>query len=60
MMREAAQNTIVHIKYLLNKNNKKVERHKRKLTEYHQNIGAIRIKYGCQTNLDERSHTNEN
>ena len=39
MIREAAQNTIGHLKYLLNENNKIVERYKRKLIEAQQDIG---------------------
>ena len=63
MIREAAQNTIGHLKDLLNKKNKIVERYKRKLIEAQQNIGQEKygdcVKDGCQTNLDESSHTIE-
>ena len=63
MIREAAQNTIGYLKYLLNKNNKTVDRYKRKLIEAQQDIGQEKygdcIKDGCQTNLDESSHTIE-
>ena len=64
MIIEAAQITIGHIKYLLSKRKKIVERHKRNLIESQQNIGQEKyvdyIKYDCQTNLDESSHTIEN
>ena len=63
MIIEAAQITIGHLKYLLNKRKKIVERHKRNLIESQQNIGQEKYgdckKYGCQTNLDESSHTIE-
>ena len=63
MIREAAQNTIDHLKDLLNKKNKIVERYKRKIIEAQQNIGQGKygycIKDGCQTNLDKSSHTIE-
>ena len=63
MIREASQNTIGHLKDLLNEKNKIVERYKRKLIEAQQNIGQEKygdcIKDGCQTNLDESSHTIE-
>ena len=63
MIREAAQNTIGHLKYLLNEKNKIVERYKRKLIESQQDIGQEKygdcIKDGCQTNLNENSHTIE-
>ena len=39
MIREAAQNTIGHLKDLLNENNKIVERYKRKLIESQKDIG---------------------
>ena len=39
MIREAAHNTIGHLKYLINKKNKIVERYKRNLIEAQQNIG---------------------
>ena len=39
MIREAEQNTIDHIKDLLNENNKIVWRHKRNLIESQQNMG---------------------
>ena len=39
MIRKASQNTIGHLKYLLNKKNKIVERYKRKLLEVQQDIG---------------------
>ena len=57
------QNTIGHLKDLLNKKNKIVDRYKRKLIEAQQNIGQEKygdcIKYDCQTNLEEISHTVE-
>ena len=63
MIIEAAQITIGHLKYLLNKRKKIVERYKRNLIESQQNIGQEKYgdckKYGCQTNLDESSHTIE-
>ena len=39
MIIEAAQNTIGHLKDLINEKNKIVERYKRKLIESQQNIG---------------------
>ena len=39
MIREAAHNTIGHNKDILNKKNKIVERHKKKLIEAQQNTG---------------------
>ena len=39
MIREAAQNTIVHLKDIPNEKNKIFERHKRKLIETQQNMG---------------------
>ena len=63
MIREAAQNTIGHLKDLINEKNKIVERYKRKLIEAKRYIGQEKygdcIKYRCQTNLDEISHTIE-
>ena len=46
MIRDAEQNTIGHLKYLLNKKNKIVERYKRKLIESQKYIGQE--KYGTQ------------
>ena len=64
MIREAAQNTIGHLKDIIIERNKIVERYKRKLIEAQQNIGQEKygdcINDGCQTNLDESSHTIEN
>ena len=63
MIREAAQNTIYHLKDLLNENNEIVERYKREIIEYQQDIGLEKygdcIKYVCQNNLDEIIHTIE-
>ena len=39
MIIEAAQNTIGHNKYLLNENNKIVERHNREINEDQNNMG---------------------
>ena len=63
MIREAAHNTIGHLKDLLNKNNKIFERYKRKLVEAQQHIGQEKygecIKDDCQNNFEEISHTVE-
>ena len=63
MIREAAQNTIGHIKDLLKKREHIVDRYQRKLIEGQQDKGQEKygdcIKYGCQTNLDESIHTIE-
>ena len=63
MILEAAHNIIDHLKYLLNENNKIVESHKSNIIEYQTNMGQEKygdfIKYYCQTNLDEISHTIE-
>ena len=54
MIREAAHNTIVHLKDVLNKKKKIVERYKRKLIESQQDIGKEKyedcIKDCCQIN----------
>ena len=39
MIREAAHNIIVHIKYILNEKNKLFERHKRNIIESQQTMG---------------------
>ena len=63
MIREAAQNTIFHIKDLLNKKNKIIQIYKMKLIEVKQNMGQVNygycIKYGCQNNQYESIHTIE-
>ena len=63
MIREAAQNTIGHLKDLINKNNKIVDRYKRKVIKSQQNIVQEKygdcIKDGCQNILEEISHTVE-
>ena len=63
MIIEAAHNTIGHLEDLLNEKNKILEIYKMELIEFQQNMVQVNyiycIKYCCQDNLDESSHTIE-